>query len=266
MAVDRPRPRRRPGAARPQPWVERRLRPRVMEGVPGDSPAGQIHFLHAERSQPFCITARPGSRPAKHARPALSTMASSRLIRPPHSASTSLPAATGAQAGPQAHVGGQRGAVQLRVAPGNHTASHCAGKPSPASGEKKASSAPARAGCPHWRDTGSRKRRRARWRSCVRRATAECPPPPRRESHRRRQLRRTGALQVIGEAVEPRAEILDLRRLQEAEVALGQRRIGIAHHRAEPAHARRQRLAQHVGVARAADVVGEHAGEGQAGL
>ena len=91
---------------------------------------------------------------------------------------------------------------------------------------------------------------------------------PRRggEIHRRRQAGRAGLDEFVGQPVEPRLEIADLGRLQQAEVALGQRRFGVARQGTIPDHAGGQRLAQHLGVARAADVIGEHPRERQIGL
>ena len=65
----------------------------------------------------------------------------------------------------------------------------------------------------------------------------------------------------------PERQVWHLRHVagEEAEVALRQRRLRIAQQRAVPAHARRQRGAQHRHMRRAPGPVGQHAGERQAG-
>ena len=62
-----------------------------------------------------------------------------------------------------------------------------------------------------------------------------------REIHRRRQASRAGLDEFVGQPVEPRLEIADLGRLQQAEVALGQRRFGVARQAPYPDHAGGQR-------------------------
>jgi hypothetical protein len=76
--------------------------------------------------------------------------------------------------------------------------------------------------------------------------------------------RRGGGGQGIGQLVEACFQIVDLGCLEQAEVAFRQA-VGAFRQGAEPAHAGRQAGVQHLGMARAADAVGEHAGEGQAG-
>jgi hypothetical protein len=76
---------------------------------------------------------------------------------------------------------------------------------------------------------------------------------------------RSTLTQCIGQAVEAAFQIVDFRRLQQAEVAFWQGGVRVARQGTEPAHTGRQAVTGHRGVAFAADPIGQHAGKGQAG-
>jgi hypothetical protein len=86
------------------------------------------------------------------------------------------------------------------------------------------------------------------------------------KGHRHRTVGGAGARQVVGEAIQAGVQIGDLGGLQQAQVALGQRGVGIPRQGAIPGDAGAQAVLQQAGVAFAAHMVGEHAREGQVRL